>query len=138
MYDVLFNTVLKLLSQMVRHAPSIRIRRSATSLASAFSAMRIGASSALKNKDASPEKKAEGWGDLWTWVAIARDTKLVSSFMIGTRGASSAKAFMNFLASRLANRVQLTTDGHRVYLQAIESAFGANVDYAMLVKLYGR
>jgi IS1 family transposase len=90
-----------------------------------------------KEKNASEEKKAEGWGDIWTWVAIDPDTKLVPSFMVGSRGAETARAFMDDLAGRLAHRVQLTTDGHRVYLQAVENAFGSNVDYAMLVKLYG-
>jgi IS1 family transposase len=70
-------------------------------------------------------------------VAIDPDTKLVPSFMVGNRGAQTAHAFMQDLASRLANRVQLTTDGHRVYLNAVEGAFGGDVDYAMLVKLYG-
>jgi IS1 family transposase len=88
-----------------------------------------------KEINASPEKKEEGWGDIWTWVAIDAETKLVPSFMVGSRGAQTAKAFMDDLASRLANRVQLTTDGHRVYLQAVENAFGAAVDYAMLIKI---
>ena len=74
---------------------------------------------------------------MWTWVAIDADTKLVPSFMIGNRGATTARRFMNDLASRLAKRVQLTTDGHRAYLNAVEGAFGADIDYAMLVKLYG-
>jgi IS1 family transposase len=70
-------------------------------------------------------------------VAIDPDTKLVPSFMVGNRGAETAKAFMDDLASRLHNRVQLTTDGHRVYLNAVEEAFGMAVDYLMLVKIYG-
>ena len=78
-----------------------------------------------------------GYGDVWTWVAIDPDTKLVASWCVGTRGAATAHDFMNDLAGRLANRVQLTTDGHRVYLDAVESAFGSNVDYSMLVKMYG-
>ncbi|MGH9747224.1 MAG: IS1 family transposase [Candidatus Acidiferrales bacterium] len=90
-----------------------------------------------KEKNASEEKKARGWGDIWTWVALDADTKLVPSFMVGTRGSETAKIFMDDLASRLASRVQLTTDGHRVYLNAVEGAFGSGVDYAMLVKLYG-
>jgi IS1 family transposase len=90
-----------------------------------------------KERNASPEKKEGGWGDIWTWVAIDPQTKLVPSFMVGSRGAQTAKAFMDDLASRLASRVQLTTDGHRVYLQAVENAFGAAVDYAMLIKIYG-
>src|SRR6202162_5025191 len=91
-----------------------------------------------KDKNVPADKRGIfGFGDVWTWVAIDADTKLVPSFMVGTRGSQTAKAFMDDLASRLKNRVQLTTDGHRVYLQAVEDAFGADVDYAMLVKLYG-
>lgn len=91
-----------------------------------------------KDKNVPEEKRGIfGFGDVWTWVAIDADTKLVASFTLGTRGAQTAKRFMDDLASRLTNRVQLTTDGHRVYLQAVEDAFGSKVDYAMLVKLYG-
>jgi IS1 family transposase len=78
-----------------------------------------------------------GFGDVWTWTAICADSKLLVSWKLGTRGASTAYSLMNDLASRLRNRIQLTTDGHRVYLQAVESTFGADIDYAMLVKLYG-
>jgi IS1 family transposase len=78
-----------------------------------------------------------GYGSVWTWTAIDAETKLVPCWMIGPRDAESAKEFMNDLASRLATRVQLTTDGHRPYLEAVEGAFGSEVDYAMLVKLYG-
>src|SRR5882762_4989880 len=91
-----------------------------------------------KDKNVPADKRGIfGYGDVWTWVAIDAETKLVPSFMIGTRGAQTAKALMDDLASRLANRVQLTTDGHRVYLQAVEDAFGNDIDYAMLVKMYG-
>lgn len=76
-------------------------------------------------------------GDVWTWTAICADTKLIASFYIGDRGYGCASAFIGDLKERLANRVQLTSDGHRAYLRAIEEHFGANVDYAMLVKLYG-
>ena len=78
-----------------------------------------------------------GYGDVWTWTAICADTKLVPSWLVGLRYAEYAYMFMTDLKSRLANRVQLTTDGHKVYLWAIEDAFGADIDYAMLVKLYG-
>jgi IS1 family transposase len=78
-----------------------------------------------------------GYGDVWTWVAIDADTKLVPCWRIGDRNAWHGQHFMYDLASRLANRVQLTTDGHRVYLQAVEFAFGTEIDYAMLVKIYG-
>jgi IS1 family transposase len=76
-------------------------------------------------------------GDVWTWVAIDADTKLIPSWMIGQRDASTARAFVEDLASRLANRVQLTTDGLKLYLNAVKSAFGYDVDYAMLIKIYG-
>lgn len=73
---------------------------------------------------------------MWTWVAIDADTKLIPSFMVGNRDAFSAKMLIHDLASRLASRIQLTTDGFRVYLEAVEGAFGAEIDYAMLVKVY--
>ena len=79
----------------------------------------------------------EGAGDVWTWTAIDADTKLIVSYFVGDRGGESAMILMDDLRARLANRVQLTTDGHRAYLEAVEGAFGADVDYAQLVKLYG-
>jgi IS1 family transposase len=82
-------------------------------------------------------KGAWGIGDVWTWTAIDADSKLIPSWKVGRRDASTAHAFIRDLASRLAHRVQLTTDGHKAYLEAIEGAFGADVDYAMLIKLYG-
>jgi IS1 family transposase len=89
-----------------------------------------------KEKNTSPEKKAEGCGDCWTWTALDADTKLIVSFMLGDRTLSTAYDFMHDLAERLANRVQLTTDGHRVYLEAVESAFNEDIDYSMLHKVY--
>jgi len=80
---------------------------------------------------------ARDTGDVWTWVAIDADTKLVPCWRIGDRNAWHGQHFMYDLASRLTNRVQLTTDGHRVYLDAVDLAFGNNIDYAMLVKIYG-
>ncbi len=76
-------------------------------------------------------------GDVWTWVAIDADTKLVQCWMLGNRDANAARDFMEDLAGRLANRVQLTTDGHKAYLNAVETAFGDDIDYATLVKIYG-
>lgn len=90
-----------------------------------------------KAKNTTEEKKAEGWGDVWTWVALDADTKLVPCWHVGSRDASVALDFMEDLASRLANRVQLTTDGHKAYLEAVDTAFGSEIDYSMLVKLYG-
>lgn len=78
-----------------------------------------------------------GFGDVWIWTAIDADTKLVPSFMVGKRDAEYAQAFVDDLASRLANRVQLTTDGHRIYIDAVENAFRRDIDYSMLVKHYG-
>ena len=79
-----------------------------------------------------------GYGDVWTWTAIDADTKLVPSWLIGLRDAPNAYRFMQDLKKRLANRVQITTDGHSSYLWAVENVFGSEVDYAMLVKLYGQ
>ncbi len=76
-------------------------------------------------------------GDIWTWVAIDAETKLVPSWRIGDRSGATATEFVCDLSRRLANRVQLTSDGHRAYLEAVEAGFGADVDYAQLVKLYG-
>ena len=76
-------------------------------------------------------------GDTWTWTAIEADTKLIVSWLVGGRDSEYAMAFMDDLRSRLATRVQLTSDGHRAYLEAVEGAFGADVDYAQLIKLYG-
>lgn len=76
-------------------------------------------------------------GDCWTWTAIDADSKLLVSYLVGGRDAEYALMLMDDLRGRLANRVQLTTDGHRAYLQAVEEAFGADIDYGMLVKLYG-
>jgi IS1 family transposase len=76
-------------------------------------------------------------GDAWTWTAICADTKLVFSVLVGDRDAHFANAFMDDVASRLSNRVQLTSDGHKSYLNAVEGAFGADVDFAQLVKQYG-
>jgi IS1 family transposase len=91
-----------------------------------------------KDKNVPKDKQGKfGFGDVWTWTALDPDTKIIASWRVGGRNAWHAQHFMHDLASRLANRVQLTTDGHRVYLQAVEGAFGNDVDYAMLVKLYG-
>jgi IS1 family transposase len=91
-----------------------------------------------KEKNVPENKKGQfGYGDVWTWTAICADTKLVPSWIVGNRDAETAAAFIEDLASRLSHRVQLTTDGHRAYLEAVEGAFGCEIDYAMLVKLYG-
>jgi IS1 family transposase len=91
-----------------------------------------------KAKNVPLEKQGKfGFGDVWTWVALDAETKLVPCWTIGDRSAGTAYTFIKDLAARLAKRVQLTTDGHRAYLSAVEEAFGTDIDYAMLVKLYG-
>ena len=76
-------------------------------------------------------------GDVWTWTALDSDSKLIISYLVGGRDGEYALEFMDDVRARLANRVQLTTDGHRAYLDAVEGAFGGDVDYAQLVKIYG-
>ncbi len=91
-----------------------------------------------KQKNVATAKRLDlAYGDVWTWTAIDADSKLIVSYLVGARDGDYAVAFIDDLRSRLANRVQLTSDGHKAYLQAVEGAFGADVDYAMLVKMYG-
>lgn len=91
-----------------------------------------------KQKNVADAKAApDDAGHVWTWTALDADSKLIVSYLIGGRDAEYANDFMQDVASRLANRVQLTTDGHRAYLNTVEGAFGADVDYALLVKHYG-
>ena len=91
-----------------------------------------------KEKNVARAKKAPaGSGDVWTWTALDSDSKMILSYEVGDRSGETAIEFMDDLRARLANRVQLTTDGHKAYLEAVEGAFGGDVDYAMLVKLYG-
>lgn len=91
-----------------------------------------------KQKNIPQEHKGDfGYGDVWTWTAICADTKLVPSWLVGDRSSEIAYVFIQDLASRLKHRVQLTTDGYTAYLEAVEGAFGADIDYAMLIKLYG-
>lgn len=91
-----------------------------------------------KDKNVPEEKRGQfGIGSVWTWTAMDADTKLMISWLVGTRDAGAAWEFMQDLAGRVKNRIQLTTDGHGAYLSAVEDAFGGAIDYAMLVKLYG-
>lgn len=91
-----------------------------------------------KQKNVTPEIAArQTAGDIWTWTALDADSKVIVTWMVGGRDAETAKHFIDDLAGRLTSRVQLTTDGHRVYLNAVEGAFGSEIDYAMLVKIYG-
>ena len=81
-------------------------------------------------------KNGGGLGDTWTWVALDAETKLVASWYVGDRTLASAQLFIQDLAGRLAHRIQLTSDGHKPYIQAVEDAFGAEIDYAMLIKIF--
>ena len=91
-----------------------------------------------KQKNVAKAKAApDSAGDVWTWVAMDAETKFVASYFVGGRDGECAKWFIEDLATRLATRVQLTSDGHKAYLEAVEGAFGADIDYAMLIKLYG-
>lgn len=91
-----------------------------------------------KDKNVSIENQGKfGIGSVWTWVAMDADSKLICTWMVGDRSATAAHDFMKDLAARLANRVQLTTDGYQIYLNAVDNAFGSDIDYAMLVKIYG-
>jgi IS1 family transposase len=89
-----------------------------------------------KSKNVTPEQAAQGWGDVWTWTAIDADSKLMISWLIGDRNQRAANAFMQDVAARLANRVQLTTDGFSVYPQAVDTAFGVDVDFGTIAKVY--
>jgi IS1 family transposase len=91
-----------------------------------------------KDKNVPEEMKGQpGVGSVWTWTSLCPDSKLIPCWFVGDRSASSAYHFMHDLAGRLAHRVQLTTDGHKPYLTAVEDAFGADIDYAVLQKIYG-
>lgn len=93
---------------------------------------------AMKQKNVPQARKGEfGVGDVWTWTALDSDSKLMVAYMVGSRDAGYATEFMHDVADRIDNRIQLTTDGHKAYLEAVEDAFGGDIDYAKLVKIYG-
>src|SRR5579862_8328363 len=137
MTGVARNTITKLLVDLGtacmkfhdEHVRNVRVRRLQCDEIWAY----IGA----KAKNVSAEKKEIGWGDVWTWVGIDADTKLVVSYLVGGRGADWAHDFIEDCKNRIQGRVQITTDGHKAYLTAIENSFGADVDYAQLQKIFG-
>jgi IS1 family transposase len=138
MCNVAFNTVLKLLPEIGRVCLEYQDKALRNLTCKRIQCDECWSFCYAKQKNVPEDKKNTfGYGDVWTWVAMDADTKLVPSFMVGSRNSQVAKTFMDDLASRLANRVQLTTDGHRAYLEAVEGAFGDGIDYAMLIKLYG-
>jgi IS1 family transposase len=137
MCDVAFNTVLNFLPAIGSACADYQDRALRNLKCKRVQCDEIWSFCYAKEKNVPADKKGKfGYGDIWTWVAIDAETKLVPSFMVGNRDTKSARIFIDDLASRLASRVQLTTDGHRPYLEAVEGAFGADIDYAMLIKLY--
>jgi IS1 family transposase len=137
MCDVAFNTVLNFLPTIGVACADYQDRTLRNLNCKRVQCDEIWSFCYAKEKNVPAKLKGKfGYGDIWTWVAIDADTKLVPSFMVGNRDAKSATMFIDDLASRLASRVQLTTDGHRPYLEAVEGAFGSEIDYAMLIKLY--
>lgn len=138
MADVAYNTVLKMVSDagcacLVYHDKHVRNLKS-----SRIQCDEIWAFCYAKAKNVETAKAApDGAGDVWTWTSLDADSKLICNWVVGGRDSTYAIALMDDLRSRLANRVQLTTDGHKAYLEAVEGAFGGDIDYAMLVKLYG-
>lgn len=138
MADVSINTVTKLLVDVGAVCSAYLDERLVNLPCQRIQVDELWAFCYAKAKNITPEiaSKNPFAGDVWTWMAIDADTKLIPSWIIGQRDAVTARMFMNDLAARLANRIQLTSDGLNVYLQAVERAFRGNVDYAQLVKIY--
>jgi len=136
--DVSINTVAKLLADagkvcMAFHDEKVRLLRSRR-----VQVDEIWSFCAAKQKNVPGMKKpVEGAGDVWTWTALDADSKLIVSWLVGNRDAEYAQAFMDDVASRIDRRVQITSDGLGVYIDAVDAAFGGLVDYAQLVKIYG-
>lgn len=132
------NTVLKLLAEVGKACALYQDRVMTGLTCKKVQCDEIWSFVGMKEKNVPDELKGvSGIGDVYTWTAIDAETKLVPCWHVGNRGAASASLFINDLASRLVDRIQLTTDGHKVYLNAVEEAFGRDIDYAMLVKIYG-
>jgi IS1 family transposase len=136
--DVSINTVAKLLIDAGKFCAAFHDEQVIGVQASRIQCDEIWSFVAAKAKNVGAMKTpVESAGDVWTWTGIDADSKLIVSWLVGGRDGEYAMAFMDDLRSRLANRVQLTTDGHKAYLQAVEGAFGDDVDYAILHKVYG-
>jgi IS1 family transposase len=137
MADVSINTVVKILVDTGKACQEFHNVHVVNVKSERIQADEIWSFVGSKEKNTSLEKKEEGCGDVWTWVGLDADTKLVVSWLVGDRDAEAACVFMKDVADRLSNRVQLTTDGHKAYLTAVERAFEYDIDYAMLIKMYG-
>jgi len=135
--DVSINTVTKLLVDVGSACADYQDRTLRNLTCKRIQCDEIWAFVYAKQKNVPAKKQGQfGYGDVWTWTAIDADTKLVPSFMVGNRDGQSARMFIDDLASRLRTRIQLTTDGLKVYVNAVEDAFGADIDYAVLHKVY--
>ena len=138
MTGVAKNTIVKLLADLGMACAEYQDRVFKNLLCKRIQCDEIWSFCYAKEKNVPKDKKdVFGYGDVWTFTAICADTKLVPAWHIGRRDLENATLFMKDLSSRLANRVQLTTDGHRMYLGAVEDAFGGDIDYSQLIKLYG-
>lgn len=138
MADVSFNTVLKMVADAGCACAEFQDKALRNLPCKKLQVDEIWAYSYCKNKNVeTTKKKVDGAGDIWTWVGICSDTKIVPSWLVGSRDAESAKVFIADLASRMSGRIQLTSDGHRPYVDAVEAAFGSEVDFAQLIKVYG-
>ena len=136
--DVSINTVAKLLIDAGKFCAAFHDDNVRGVSAKRIQCDEIWSFTYAKQKNVKTATDAPEWaGDTWTWTGIEADTKLIVSWLVGGRDGEYAMAFMDDLRSRLANRVQLTTDGHKAYLEAVEGAFGGDVDYAVLHKVYG-
>ncbi|MHB8068159.1 MAG: IS1 family transposase [Desulfobaccales bacterium] len=138
MTDTAINTVVKLLVDVGKACAEYQNQSLRDLKCKRLQCDEIWAFCYAKAKNVPEDKKGQfGYGDVWTWTAICADSKLVPAWLVGTRDAETATIFMEDLASRLSHRVQLTTDGWKSYLEAVDEAFGTDIDYAMLVKMYG-
>lgn len=137
MCNVAFNTILKLLPEIGKACAEYQDKVFRNLPCKKIQCDEIWSFCYAKDKNVPDDKKGQfGYGDVWTFTALCADSKLVPSWYIGQRNAKDATIFMEDLAGRLKNRVQLTTDGHKMYLVAVEDAFGNDVDFSQFVKLY--
>jgi IS1 family transposase len=134
--DVSFNTVLKLLPQIGNACEKFHDEKVINVRSERLQCDELWSFCYAKEKNVT-EDMPDGAGDVWTWTALDADSKLMVSWFVGDRDAESANYFMRDVSSRLANRVQLTTDAYHAYLNAVDNAFNSDIDYAMLVKMYG-
>jgi len=138
MTDTAINTVVKLLVDVGKACSEYQDKALRNLTCKRLQCDEIWSFCYAKKKNVPEDKKGQfGYGNVWTWTAICADSKLVPSWLVGDRSAETAVVFMEDLASRFSHRVQLTTDGWKAYLEAVDGAFGIDIDYAMLVKIYG-